>query len=183
MYSLDITQLVARSREGDLAAVETLVNTFQMRIFRLSLSILDDPAEADEATQEAFLAAIGKLNSYRGEASFATWLYAIALNVCRGRLRKHRTQERLDQVLRSLGLASSGDAHPEQMAVQHETDAALWQAIQELSDNERAVIVMRYYHGMRLNEIAQAAGVSERTVRTRLHTAHERLRIALSEAG
>ena len=184
MSSPDVTQLVALSREGDMTAIETLVSAFQMRIFRLSLSILDDPAEADEATQETFLAAIGKLNSFRGEASFATWLYAIALNVCRGRLRKRRTRERLEQALQSLlRRAGDDDAHPEQMVVQHETDAVLWQAIQSLSDRERAVIVMRYFHDMPLNEIAQVTGVSERTVRTRLHTAHERLRTALSGAS
>src|SRR3546814_12520019 len=60
----------------------------------LALSILDDPAEAEEAAQDALVAAINALDTYRGDSAFTTWLYAITLNVCRTRLRKHRSEER-----------------------------------------------------------------------------------------
>jgi RNA polymerase sigma-70 factor (ECF subfamily) len=108
----DTALLISRSREGDAAAVETLVHTYREPIFRLAISLLDDPAEADEATQDAFVAAIDRLHTFRGEASFTTWLYAIALNVCRGRLRKRRGRERLLGVLQSLFRAERDSVEP-----------------------------------------------------------------------
>jgi RNA polymerase sigma-70 factor (ECF subfamily) len=176
----DTALLISRSREGDAAAVETLVHTYREPIFRLAISLLDDPAEADEATQDAFVAAIDRLHTFRGEASFTTWLYAIALNVCRGRLRKRRGRERLLGVLQSLFRAERDSVEPpEQAVIQRETGAALRQAIDTLDERQREVIILRYYHELRLEDIAQIAGVSDRTIRNRLHSAHERLRFLL----
>jgi RNA polymerase sigma-70 factor (ECF subfamily) len=160
-----------------VAAIETLIRAHESRLYRLALSMLDDPAEADEATQDAFIKAIGRLNSYRGEASFATWLYAIELNVCRGRLRQRRAHERMMQVWRTLHLTEkSAEPHMEQTAIVREIDRAVWQALQRLNDRQREVIILRYYHGLKLDDIARAVGVSERTVRTRLRQAHDQLR-------
>ena len=178
----DTIRLISLTRAGDAAAIEALVQAHKAPVHRLAVSILDDPAEADEATQDAFVAAIDRLDSYRGDASFATWLYAITLNVCRGRLRKRRSRQRLAQVLQAVFRVSGpSDPHPEQVVVQRESDAALWRAIQSLNEKLREVIVLRYYHELRLNDIAQVVGVSERTVRDRLHAAHEQLRTALQD--
>jgi RNA polymerase sigma-70 factor (ECF subfamily) len=177
LENVDTALLIRLSREGDSAAIETLVHAHESRLYRLALSILDDPAEAEEATQDAFLKALRRLSSYRGEASFATWLYAIALNVCRGRLRQRRARERLEQVWRALRLAENpAEPHAEQIAIAWETDRAVWQALQRLNDRQREVIILRYYHDLKLDDIAQVAGVSERTVRTRLQQAHDQLR-------
>jgi RNA polymerase sigma-70 factor, ECF subfamily len=67
--------------KGNAAAIEKLVHTCENRIFRLALSMLDDPVEADEAAQDTFVTALQRLSSHRGEASFVTWLYAIGLYV------------------------------------------------------------------------------------------------------
>jgi RNA polymerase sigma-70 factor (ECF subfamily) len=64
------TLIINLSREGDATAIETLVRAYESRIFRLALSMLDDAAEADEATQDAFVIALQRLNSYRGESNF-----------------------------------------------------------------------------------------------------------------
>jgi RNA polymerase sigma-70 factor (ECF subfamily) len=174
---VDTPLLIHLSREGDVAAIEALVHAYESRLYRLALSMLNDPAEADEATQDAFIKALGHLDSYRGEASLATWLYAIALNVCRGRLRQRRARARLAQVWRTLRLAEKlAEPHPEQITIARGTDRAVWQALQRLNDQKREVIVLRYYHDLKLDDIAQAVGVSERTVRTRLQQAHDQLR-------
>lgn len=179
---VDTTLLIRLSREGDTAALETLIRTYESRLYRLALSMLDDPAEADEATQDAFVAALRRLDSYRGEASFATWLYAIALNVCRGRLRRRRARERLTQMWRALRLADrAAEQHAEQIAIAREADRAVWQALQRLNDKQREVMILRYYHDLKLAEIARVTGVSERTVRTWLQQAHEQLREWLKE--
>lgn len=169
---VDTTLLIRLSREGDTAALETLIRTYESRLYRLALSMLDDPAEADEATQDAFVAALRRLDSYRGEASFATWLYAIALNVCRGRLRRRRALRLADR---------AAEQHAEQIAIAREADRAVWQALQRLNDKQREVMILRYYHDLKLAEIARVTGVSERTVRTWLQQAHEQLREWLKE--
>ena len=153
---------------------------YRTLVFRLALSILDDVAEAEEAAQDALIAAVDRLDRFRGESSFATWLYAITLNVCRGRLRQRRSRQRLSQVLRALLHSDPPlEARPEQIAMHREADAAVWRAIRSLDEKHREAVVLLYFHDLRLADIAQVAGVSERTVRARLHAAHERLRIAL----
>ena len=182
MHQVENIQLIRRCQEGDSVAIEALVRTYKSLTYRLALSILDDPAEADEATQDTFVAVFSKLGSYRGEAKFTTWLYAITLNVCRGRLRQRRARMRLAQVWRALfRLQGEAEPHPEQVVMQNEMDAALWWAIKQLDDRLRETIILRYYHQLSLQEIGQAQGVSERTIRTWLHHAHERLRVLLME--
>ena len=149
----------------------------QQAIFRLAVSILDDPAEADEATQETFLAALRALPSYRGDAAFNTWLYRIAVNVCRGRLRKGRAWQRLKDALQSAWRLT-GDAaeHPEAAAARSETRAAVWHAVQALGEKHRLPVILRYYHGLSVAEIAQVLAVNEGTVHSRLSIARDRLR-------
>lgn len=173
----DTLQLILRSREGDALAVEALIRAHESGVYRLAMSMLDDPAEADEATQETFIRAIDRLDTFRGEANFATWVYAIALNVCRGRLRKRRTRERLTQVLHVLLRIDSTE--PEDTAIDRETHDAVWQAIRALDDKYREVIVLRYFHDLRQDDIARVLGVTDRTVRARLSAAHARLREVL----
>jgi len=177
---LDLARLIHRSREGDALAVEDLVRTHEAAIYRLALSMLDDPAEADEATQDTFIAAVQRLHQYRGEAAFTTWLYAIALNVCRRRLRRRQMRQRLPALLQRL-IGADTAPPPEQLAIAHETDAAIWQAVKALDYKLREVIVLRYFNELRQVEIAQVLGVTDRTVRTRLHAAHEQLRLQLRE--
>jgi RNA polymerase sigma-70 factor (ECF subfamily) len=177
MITVDTMQLLSRCRQGDSLAIEALVRTYTPPIYRLALSMLDDPAEADEAAQDAMVAALDKLDSFRGQAKFTTWLYTITLNVCRGRLRKRRAQARLTGVLQALFRGSDQvESPPEQTTLRQEQDTALWQAINALDDRRRETVILRYYHELTLPEIGQVLGVSERTIRTWLHTAHEQMR-------
>jgi RNA polymerase sigma-70 factor (ECF subfamily) len=165
-----------------LAAVEALIGTHKTLVFRLALSVLDDVAEADDATQGALIAAIDRLDRFRGEASFTTWLYAITLNVCRARLRKRRVHERLAQALHAVWRSQPPpETRPEQIAIHREADAAVWGAIRALDEKHREVVILRYFHDLRVADVAAIVGVSERTVRARLHAAHERLRGMLDE--
>lgn len=173
-------QLIHRCREGDTVAVESLIHAYKTVVYRLALSILDDPAEADEAAQDALLTAIRKLDSYRGEAAFSTWLYTITLNVCRMRLRKRKSRERWQGVLQGLLLRpTEAVREPEQTALTSENDRVVWQAIQQLTPEQREVVVLRYMQELPIKEIAQVAGVSERTVQNRLHAAQATLQALL----
>lgn len=171
--------LLQRCEAGEAGAIEEFVDTYQLAAYRLALSILDDPAEADEAAQDVLLTALAHLKSYRGEAAFTTWLYAVTLNLCRRRLRKRRSHERLVHLLREAIHIYSETLHPEAEVLKVEADAALWSAIGRLADLQREVIVLRYYHDLPIANISQVTGVSERTVHNRLRTAHERLSILL----
>ncbi len=84
--------LIAACIQGDETAIAQLVQEHQLSVFRLALSVLSDPSEANEAAQDAFIAALRALKSYRETSSFKAWLYTIALNVSRSRLRKRKTQ-------------------------------------------------------------------------------------------
>jgi RNA polymerase sigma-70 factor, ECF subfamily len=180
-------QLLEDCRAGDAQAIEVWVNTHQLSVYRLALSILDDgsesgAAEADEAVQDVFLAALRSLHAYRGEAQIRTWLYAITLNVCRGRLRKLRSRQRLQQSLSSLfHMHQLANLPVEEIALEHQVQAAIWQAVRRLPEDQRLAITLRYYHCLPLAEIAHIAGCTERTVQNWLHAAHEQLRLDLSE--
>lgn len=177
MNYVDTIQLLTRCQKGDSFAIEALVRTYTSLVYRLALSMLDDPAEADEATQDALVAALSKLDTFRGQAKFTTWLYSITLNVCRGRLRKRRTQARLTGAVQALfRVSDQTEPSPEQTTLREEQDATLWQAIKELDDCHRETIILRYYHELTLAEIGEVMGVTERTIRTWLHTAHEEMR-------
>ena len=166
-------------REGDSLAIERLVQTYQHDVYRMALSILDDPADADDATQEVFLAALRALESFRGHASFKTWLFSIAINVCRNRLQRHKSRGRLQQILQSLFVQDQ--PHPEKEAMQHESDSELWQAVRALDDKHRIPVILRYYHDLPVAEIAEMLGVPIGTVHSRLNHARSELRTRLKE--
>ncbi len=182
MSELSLPQLLQSCQAGDAGAIEQLVSTYRPPVFRLALSILDDAAEADEAAQDTFVAALRALSRYRAEAAFTTWLYAIALNVCRGRLRQRRSRGRLRTLLEGLlRLQPPSAPPPEERVAAGQAQAALANAVQALPEPQRLVVVLRYYHDLRLTEIAKLLKVTERTVHNRLHAAHQTLRQTLGD--
>ncbi len=174
-------QLLQRSQAGDEVAVRALVQAHQEAVFRLALAILDDPQEAEEAVQDAFVKALNALDSYRGEASFRTWLFAIAVNLCRRRLKKRRLRDLLVHNLQSLlRLPGAGPAHPEEIVIQREAQGALWGAVGALGEKHRLPVLLFYEHELPVAEIARVLDLPIGTVLSRLHSAREKLRLALS---
>ena len=166
-------------REGDSLAIERLVQTYQIDVYRLALSILDDSDEADDATQEVFLSALRALESFHGRAAFKSWLFSITINVCRNRLGRDKSRGRLQQMLQKL--FSYEQVHPEKEAVQNESDAALWHAVRALDDKHRIPVILRYYHDLPVADIAEILGIPGGTVHSRLNHAREQLRAMLKE--
>jgi RNA polymerase sigma factor (sigma-70 family) len=124
-------QLISRSLQGDEAAAADLVERHAQETFRLALSILDDPTEAEEAAQEAWLKALDHLDAFRGEASFRTWLFTITLNTCRIRLRKRIRRERLQEALVAIfRTGQSLRSHPEEDLLRKERGDQVWEAVQ-----------------------------------------------------
>jgi RNA polymerase sigma-70 factor, ECF subfamily len=169
--------LLQRCLAGDPQAIETLVRGHQAPVFRLCLSILDDARDAEDATQETFIAAVRALNSFRGDAVFNTWLYAIAINICRRHLKRRGRRREVHSALQleqSIGTAPSSD--PEQTLIRHEVADALLQAVSELDEKHRIPVVLRYFHDLSIAEIARVLEINEGTAHSRLSIARERLR-------
>ena len=175
------SQLLELCRNGDALAVERLVNSHQPDVYRLALSMLDSHHEAEDATQETFLAALRALDSFHGGAAFKTWLYSITVNVCRTRLQRRKRLERLQNMLQGLHLLRSRAGTPEETTVQREADSVLWQAVRSLDEKQRTPIILRYFHDLPVEEIAAILGIPTGTVHSRLNTARARLRGALKE--
>ena len=167
--------LLHRCRAGDDLAIEQMVNAHQPKIYRLALTILDDPDDARDAAQETFLAALRSLDTFRGQSAFSTWLAAIAINLCRTRLQRRKSRQRLQDILQALTLQRREHFTPEQAAIQTESDAALWAAIRALDEKHRIPLILRYYHDYTVPEIAQMLQIPAGTIHSRLNTARARL--------
>lgn len=168
-------------REGDSLAIEKMVHTYQRDVYRLALSILDDPDEAEDGTQETFLAALRAISSFREDAAFKTWLFSITINVCRSRLRRGKSRGRLQQILQSLFHLRGEVEHPETTTMQNQADAELWNEIRTLDEKHRIPIVLRYYHDLPIADIATMLNIPPGTVHSRLNHAREKLRALLKK--
>jgi len=168
-------------RDGDSLAVEKMVHTFQNDVYRLALSILDNSDEAEDSTQETFIAALRALDTFREGAAFKTWLFRIAINVCCSRLRRRKNRLRVQQILHSLFPLREIHELPESTIMKNEADAGLWYAICTLDDKHRIPVVLHYYHTLPIAEIAALLNVPPGTVHSRLNHARNKLRTLLEE--
>lgn len=171
---LDDTTLAVRAGEGDADAFEELVIRYQGRVYRLALRMLGNAAEAEDVTQDSFLAAWRGLPALRAEAAFGGWLYRLAVNRCLNVLRGRRPVAELDPAtLRS----TRPDEQPESAAEAEAQVAALGAALQLLTPEQRACWILRELDGCSYEEIAQVVGATAGAVRGRI----ARSRAALAE--
>jgi RNA polymerase sigma-70 factor (ECF subfamily) len=161
--------LVSRALDGDTVAFEELVHRYQRVLFTVALRMLGDYDEANDATQNAFIRIYRRLSSYDRTYRFFSWAYRIVVNECLNARRARRVSERLeDDVLADgAGPADSLEAEERRRAVQF--------AILALPPMYRQVVVLRHFTGLSYEEISDATGVAVKTVKSRLHTARQRL--------
>jgi RNA polymerase sigma-70 factor, ECF subfamily len=172
--------LIAECIAGNEAAIEMFVRQYEASIFRLALSIVGDQAEANEITQETFIAALRSLPAYQEKQSLKAWLYTIALNHSRSHLRKRKILERLRTTLTTIfQVESQKEILPEDAVLQSEKEAQIWNALNQLDEPHRTVVVLRYFHELSIAEISEILSVNEGTIHSRLHNAREKLRDAL----
>jgi RNA polymerase sigma-70 factor (ECF subfamily) len=169
-HAADPPGLLDRLRAGEPRAFEELVRGYQHRVFGVAVRMLGSRAEAEEIAQEVFLRAHRAVADFRGDAKLSTWLYGIASRLCLNRLAsgdRRRVREGEELLLR---LPSAGpDASVE--LERAEISSALRQAIAELPEERRVVVVLRDLEGLSYEEIAQALDLEPGTVRSRLHRA------------
>ena len=178
---MDSSRLIQRCIAGDSTAIDELVQTYQSSLYRIALLITDDPAEADEVIQDAFIIACGVSGGYRGEAALKTWLTSIVVNESRNRLRKRMRQKRLKDRILFFKRLIEQPISPERKTIQQEKCDSVWQAILDLGEKHRIPIILRYYQDLPITEIAKILEINVGTAHSRLNTARKRLRSVLSE--
>jgi RNA polymerase sigma-70 factor (ECF subfamily) len=172
---------IERFLQGDNRAFEDLVYRRQRSIYNLALRYLRTPEEAQEATQEIFVKVFRSLAGFRRESRFSTWLFTVAVNHCKNRLkylnrRRYYASEPLDPPpdceddAPPRQFAAAGP-DPNAQALTNEAQVAVRRAIDELSDDHREVIVLRDLQGLSYEEIAAATNEAVGTVKSRIHRA------------
>jgi len=168
-------RLAALARSGDADAFERLVRRHQVTVYRVAVRLLDIPADAEDAAQDAFLRAWRGLPRFRSGSSFSTWLYRIVTNRCLNVLRSRRWTA--DTAVEEA--AAPVDKGPEQIAEVRGELSALTAALGGLTPEQRAAFVLRHLEGCSHEEIAQALGISVPAVKSRLHRARVELLSAM----
>jgi RNA polymerase sigma-70 factor (ECF subfamily) len=174
--------LIRRCRRGDRLAIEALIRRYQNYVFRLCYLVMRTEQDAEDMTQETFIRACRALPRFeiREGVSFEAWLYRIAVNCCRSRMRR-RWYQVLPWPDPAPRLIAEPKAQPDRMLEQSEWRNEILEAVHSLGDKHRLVVILRYYAGLSNEEVARALDIPSGTVRSRLHTARQRLKVVLEQ--
>jgi RNA polymerase sigma-70 factor, ECF subfamily len=175
----DMDRLIGDRGVNNPAVMEAMVVEFSAPVYRLALSILRDPADAQDSTQDTFMHAAAALHQYQLGTNFKAWLLKIAVNNCRMTLRKRAARRALQQAWESLTVLAPHQPGTEAQVMQNETHDELWTLVDGLDEKHRLVVVLRLANNMTVSEISQVLGVNEKTVYTRLYDAFARLRVQI----
>lgn len=173
----DDQHLIEQALSGDIAAFGQLVRRYQDRLYTGLVHVVACPDEAEDIVQDAFVQAMRKLDTFRGDSSFFTWLYRIAVNIALHRHRRRRPETSIEAARALTGddPVDPGDA-PQDRLLREEQVEAVTRALGQLTEEFRLVLVLRDLEGFDYRSIAQILGVSLGTVRSRLHRARSLMR-------
>jgi len=169
--------LVRQAQAGDLAAFEQLYRENVGRVYALCLRLCCDAQLAEELTQDSFVRAWQKLDSFRGDSAFASWLHPLAVNVA---LSERRSRRRRNQMILATDDLTAFEAPAELPAPAPVAALDLERALAGLPDGARAIFVLHDIEGLKHEEIAERTGVAVGTSKAQLHRARKLLREALS---
>ena len=180
---VDDRDLVEAAKRGDREAFRTLFERYHRRAYALAFGVLRHPEDALDVVQDAFIKAHKYLDKFEGNSSFYTWLYRIVMNLAIDHLRKHRRvrpveldEQKLDEGSTDEGLLPKLlGGNPGRALMDKEIRQRIDQALGELSDNHRAVLIMRELEGLSYEEMAQSMGCSKGTIMSRLFHARKNM--------
>jgi RNA polymerase sigma-70 factor (ECF subfamily) len=177
-----IQRLVAR----DERAFNELVELYGDRVYRLMLRMLARKDEAEDMAQETFVQVFKAIHTFRGDAKLGTWIYRVAVNLCKNRgkylSRRHSTEDELEDLAERAPLAEakgvtlSDVSGPDQMVQGYQVEAIVRRCILELESDFREVLVLRDVEELSYEEIGEITGLAEGTVKSRLHRARSMLK-------
>lgn len=166
--------LVQRAKENNSPAVAELINRYKGMVYTIALKVLKDRDEAEEVAQEAFVKAFTKLNLFRMDCSFSSWLYRIAYNTAISRTReKKREQEYQQETVATESFEQQAKAFS--TLEQDDRKRYLNQAMQQLDSDDNLLLILFYYDGKSLEEILQITGYSDSNVKVKLYRARKKL--------
>ena len=180
-------ELVARSRGGDLDSFNQLVLRWERPIYALAYRVIGREEDARDVAQETFLRAYRALSGFKGQAKFSSWLYRITLNLCRDWIRRERRAPVMQAPEGVDIIELAGEATPsesiEDLVTRRQLGRAVGRAMSLLPDEQRTAIIMKEYHGLTFQEIADLLDCPLSTVKTRLYQGLSVLRKQLQDAG
>ena len=179
-------ELVDRSRSGDVESFNQLITRWERPIYALAYRVIGQEEDARDVCQETFLRAFRGLAGFKGQAKFSSWLYRIALNLCRDWIRRRRRTPistlpedvELDDLASEVGPSES----VEDLVARRELSGVVEVAMARLPEEQRTAIILKEYHGMTFQEIADLQGCPLSTVKTRLYQGLSVLRRDLEES-
>ena len=180
-------ELVARAQGGDVDSFNQLILRWERPIYALAYRVIGREEDARDVSQEAFLRAFRALPGFKGQAKFSSWLYRIALNLCRDWIRKQRRApvQQMPEGVDPVEMA--GEAGPaesiEDLVARKELSAVVGEAMAQLPEEQRTAIILKEYHGMTFQEIADLQGCPLSTVKTRLYQGLTVVRRHLEQQG
>jgi RNA polymerase sigma-70 factor (ECF subfamily) len=178
----DELRFIQRLCNRDERAFNELVELYQDRVFRLVFRMLGRRDEAEDLTQEVFVQVFKAIGTFRGDSKLATWVYRIAVNLCKNRVKylwRRRTEAQDDfesaqerRSMQSAGGVTSGEvAGPEQAVQGYQMEVVIKRCIAELEPDFSEVLVLRDVEGLSYEEITDITGLAEGTVKSRIHRA------------
>lgn len=182
--AIDDRELVARAQKGDRDAFRGLFERYSRRAYSLAFGVVRNPDDALDVVQDAFIKAHRHLDKFEGQASFYTWLYRIVMNLAIDHLRKNRRQKTVDFSDAAMDEGGLGEdslipriigGNPGRSLMDKEIRERIAVALDELSENHRAVLVMRELEGLSYEEMAHAMGCSKGTIMSRLFHARKNM--------
>lgn len=180
-------ELVARSAGGDTESFNQLVLRWERPIFALAYRVIGREEDARDVVQETFLRAFRSLGGFKGQSKFSSWLYRIALNLCRDWIRRERrapfvaTPEGIDVI--ELAGETGPSESIEEVVSRRDLGRAVARAMSVLSEDQRTALILKEYQGLTFQEIADLQGCPLSTVKTRLYQGLTVLRRELARAG
>jgi RNA polymerase sigma-70 factor (ECF subfamily) len=176
-------ELIERLKRRDEAAFSAFVLQYQERVFRLVLRMLGDRAEAEDLAQEVFISIFKAIEGFRGESQLSTWVYRVAANHCRNRIkyltrRRRQVTDGYDESNEEqIGHAPHGRPEaPDQLMEARQTERVLQAGLLALEEEQRELVVLREVEHLSYEEIMAITGLPEGTVKSRLHRARATLR-------
>jgi len=180
-------ELVARSMGGDLDSFNQLVLRWERPIYALAYRVIGREEDARDVAQETFLRAFRALKGVKGQAKFASWLYRITLSLCRDWIRRERRTPVVQAPEGVDVIELAGEDTPtetiEELVSRHQLGRAVAKAMSQLPEEQRTAIILKEYHGLTFQEIADLLDCPLSTVKTRLYQGLTVLRKQLREAG
>jgi RNA polymerase sigma-70 factor (ECF subfamily) len=184
----DDRKLVRAAQKGDADAFRKLVEKYQRRIYQLAVGMLKDPDEAMDIAQETFVRVHRYLPSFKGDSSFFTWTYRIAMNLCLDAQRRKGRSERIEvsegdeaEIEAAMDPPSAALAGPQRAALNAELKGKIEEALAGLSENHRSILLLREMEGLSYEELAKVLGIRKGTVMSRLFHARLKMQNKLRE--